>query len=152
MSMDEIKREVNLRYRERITGVEVEPRLVSTSIALHLCLWPGESRRSIRNHPADHGNPSPGHGRRIAAGRDNRQVVIFRRARIGDWSRPCLTSACAHLGKRPNPADEIWLRDNDLIIVPPRPIKVFGDFVRQVFTEGIYPMVPNFLSVSSTAT
>ena len=47
-----------------------------------------------------------------------------------------------HLGKVPTPADEIWLRDNDLIIVPLTPIARFNDFVDQVFRQGIYGMFP----------
>ena len=46
------------------------------------------------------------------------------------------------MGKVPTPADEIWLRDSDLIIVPPTPIKLFDNFVRQVFTDGVYGIVP----------
>jgi polysaccharide export outer membrane protein len=46
------------------------------------------------------------------------------------------------LGKRPNPSDEIWLRDGDIIVVPPRPIKLFNNATQQIFTDGIYRIIP----------
>ncbi len=73
---------------------------------------------------------------------NRRKIVIFRRAE--DWrliaTRVDLMGA--YLGKVPTPADEIWLRDGDIIIVPPTPIKRFDDFVRQVFVDGVYGMFP----------
>ncbi|MEZ6091186.1 MAG: hypothetical protein R3C05_24825 [Pirellulaceae bacterium] len=48
----------------------------------------------------------------------------------------------AILGKAPLPSDEIWLRDGDVVIVPASPIRLFDNFVAQVFTEGIYGIVP----------
>ncbi len=36
------------------------------------------------------------------------------------------------LGRVMTPKDDIWLRDNDLLIVPPMPIKVFDNFVNCV--------------------
>ena len=78
----------------------------------------------------------------LKLGANNRQVVIFRRAE--DWRlvSTILDLRGGQLGKRPNPSDEIWLRDSDLIIVPPKPIKLFGNAVQQVFTDGLYRIVP----------
>ena len=78
----------------------------------------------------------------VKLGGNAREIVIFRRAE--DW-RLIATRVDikgAHLGKVPLPTDEIWLRDNDLIIVPPTPIQRFDNFVRQVFTEGMYGLFP----------
>ena len=79
---------------------------------------------------------------------NTREIVIFRRAE--DWR--LLTTRVdirgAHLGKVASPADEIWLRDGDLIIVPPTPIARFDNFVSQVFTQGIYGIFP-FAQVGS---
>ena len=46
------------------------------------------------------------------------------------------------LGKRPTPTDEIWLRDGDVIIVPDKPITRFNNWATQVFTEGVYRVLP----------
>jgi len=150
MTMEEIKREINLRYRDRVTGIELEPRLVRQ--ASHFVYVFGQVNRPGRFEISQPTTVTQAlamaEGLQLYG--NNRQIVIFRRAE--DWRlvSTMLDLRGAHLGKRPNPADEIWLRDNDLIIVPPRPIKVFNDFVRQVFTEGLYPLVPSFLSVSSS--
>ena len=40
--------------------------------------------------------------------------------------------------KRPTLADEIWLRDGDVIIVPDKSITHLNKWIRQVFREGIY--------------
>ncbi|MFN9604001.1 MAG: sugar ABC transporter substrate-binding protein, partial [Planctomycetota bacterium] len=78
----------------------------------------------------------------LRVGANNRQVVIFRRAE--DWRlvSTILDVRGGQLGKRPNPSDEIWLRDGDVIIVPPRPIKLFNNATQQIFTDGIYRIIP----------
>jgi polysaccharide export outer membrane protein len=75
-------------------------------------------------------------------GSNLRQVVVMRRAE--DWRliSTMLDLQGAVYGKRPTPADEIWLQDGDVIIVPSKPILRLNWFVRQVFTEGIYGVVP----------
>lgn len=148
MTLDELKREVNLRYRERVTGIEVEPRLVRQ--APHFVYVFGQvvrpGRFEITQPTTVTQALAMSEGLQIGA--NNRQVIVFRRAE--DWRlvSTMLDLRGAHLGKRPNPADEIWLRDNDLIIVPPRPVKVFNDFVRQVFTEGAYGLIPTGMNYS----
>jgi polysaccharide biosynthesis/export protein len=150
MSLDEIRREVNLRYRDRVAGVELEPRLVRQ--ASHFVYVFGQVNRPGRFEITQPTTVTQAlaMAEGLQIGANNRQVVVFRRAE--DWRlvSTMLDLRGAHLAKRPNPADEIWLRDNDLIIVPPKPVKVFNDFVRQVFTEGLYPLVPGSLAVSSS--
>lgn len=142
MTLDEIKREINLRYRDRFPGIEVEPRLSKT--APHFVYIFGEvsnPNRYLLEAPTTvtQGLAMAG-GLKIGA--NSRQVVIFRRAE--DWRliSTILDLRGAHIGKRPNPSDEIWLRDNDLVIVPPRPIKVFNNATQQIFTDGLYRIVP----------
>jgi polysaccharide export outer membrane protein len=48
----------------------------------------------------------------------------------------------AFFGKEPCPADEIWLRDSDIVIVPKRPIQWTGDLIEMFFTRGVYGVVP----------
>jgi polysaccharide export outer membrane protein len=45
-------------------------------------------------------------------------------------------------GKQPNPSDEIWLNDSDVVIVPKSPILVLDDWISLVFTRGIYGIAP----------
>jgi polysaccharide export outer membrane protein len=142
MTLEEIKREVNLRYAEKIAGIEVEPRL--TRPAPHNIFVYGEVNRPGRYELLAPTSVTAGlamaEGLRLGA--NNRQVVIFRRAE--DWRlvSTVLDLRAGHLGKRPNPSDEIWLRDGDIVIVPPRPIKLFDNATQQIFTDGLYRIVP----------
>jgi polysaccharide export outer membrane protein len=89
-------------------------------------------------------------------GANLRQVVVFRRG--DDWRlmATMVDVRGALYGKRPVPADEIWLNDSDIVLVPKSPIEVLDDFIEQVFTRGVYAAVPvevmwgqGFSSVSS---
>jgi len=71
-----------------------------------------------------------------------RQVVIFRRDE--NW---CLKATKINVraplyGKDPCPTDDVWLRDNDLLIVPKSPILCATDVVNLYFTRGIYAVFP----------
>jgi polysaccharide export outer membrane protein len=142
MTFDEVKREVNLQYREIVSGLEVEPHMDTQ--AQHFIFVYGEVNRPDRYELLGPTSVTQAlalaQGMRI--GGNAREIVIFRRAE--DWrliaTRVDLRGA--HLGKVPLPTDEIWLRDSDLIIVPPTPITRFDNFVQQVFTDGIYGVFP----------
>jgi polysaccharide export outer membrane protein len=71
-----------------------------------------------------------------------RQIVVFRRTE--DW-RLIATKLDLRgplLGKRPCPADEIWLRDSDLVVVPKSHLLRSDDLIELVFTRGVYGMLP----------
>jgi polysaccharide export outer membrane protein len=84
-----------------------------------------------------------------------RHMVIFRRGE--DWRLMAtrLDLRGAMLGKRPCPADELWLRDSDIVLVPKSAILLADDFIELVFTRGIYGAMPfqgisiNFAKLSS---
>lgn len=141
-SMDQLKREINHRYAEVVVGLEVEP--ILTQQAPHFVHVLGSVNAPGRIEVT---TPTTVLGMIAAAGGHNaesnmRQVVVMRRAE--DWRliSTMLDLNGAILGKRPVPADEIWVRDGDVIIVPDRPVAIFNDFVRQVFVEGIYGVLP----------
>jgi polysaccharide export outer membrane protein len=142
MTLEEIKREINLRYQERFVGIEVEPRLSRT--ASHFVFVFGEVANPGRFEMT--GPTTVTQGLALAGGlkvgANNRQVVVFRRAE--DWRliSTLLDLRGGHIGKRPNPSDEIWLRDSDLLIVPPRPVKVFNNAAQLIFTDGLYRVIP----------
>lgn len=148
MTLDEVKREVNLRYQKIVSGLEIEP--ILSQEAQHFVFVYGEVTQPGRYEML--GPTSVTQALALAQGTilgaNTRQIVIFRRAE--DWrliaTRVDLRGA--HLGKVPTPADEIWLRDGDLVIVPPTPIKLFDNFVQQVFADGIYDIFP-FAQVGS---
>jgi polysaccharide export outer membrane protein len=71
-----------------------------------------------------------------------REIVVFRRT--DDWrlmaTRLDLNGAL--LGKRPCPADEVWVRDSDIVLVPKGPLLRTDGLLELVFTRGIYAVVP----------
>ncbi len=75
-----------------------------------------------------------------------RQVVVFRRG--DDWRlmATMLDLRGALYGKSPCPADEIWINDSDLVVIPKSPILVLDNFIELVFTRGVYGVVPFNLS------
>jgi len=142
MTIEEIKREINLRYREQYVGIDIEPRLTRTST--HVCYVFGEVVRPGRfemDRPTSVTQIiAQAEGPRIGA--NMRQVVILRRAE--DWRliSTMLDLQGAHLGKRPNPSDEIWLRDGDTVLLVKKPIKRVDDAIQLLFTDGLYRIVP----------
>ncbi|MGV3484097.1 MAG: polysaccharide biosynthesis/export family protein [Planctomycetaceae bacterium] len=141
-TLSEMKSEINLRYSQSVVGLEVEP--ILTSQAPHFIHVLGEVRSPNR---LEISSPTTVLGAIAQAGgqlpgANMRQVVVFRRAE--DWRliSTMLDLQGAVYGKRPTPADEIWLRDGDVIIVPAKPIQRFNWFVSQVFTDGIYGVFP----------
>ena len=142
LSLEEIKREINLRYRDKFIGIDVEPRFVRS--APHFVTVFGEVTNPGRFEML--GPTSVTQGLALAGGLkiggNNRQVVIFRRAE--DWRliATMLDLRGGHLGKRPNPSDEIWLRDGDMIIVPPKYIKQVNNAIQLILTDGLYRIIP----------
>ncbi|TWT92779.1 Polysaccharide biosynthesis/export protein [Stieleria varia] len=141
-SLGELKREINLRYGELVVGLETEP--ILSQQAPHFVHVLGQVGQPAR---VELQGPTTVLGAIAAAGghlpgANLRQVVVFRRAE--DWRliSTMLDLQGAIYGKRPTPADEIWLRDNDVVIVPARPIEVLDNWIDQVFTRGIYGVVP----------
>jgi polysaccharide export outer membrane protein len=141
-SLSQLKREVNLRYGEIVVGLDVEP--ILTEQAPHFVHVLGEVTTpdrielevptTVLGAIASAGGNLPG--------ANLRQVVIFRRAE--DWRliSTVLDLQGAVYGKRPTPADEIWLRDGDVVIVPQKPIIRFNNWAEQIFTNGLYRIFP----------
>lgn len=75
-------------------------------------------------------------------GANLRQVIVFRRG--DDWRlmATMLDLRGALYGRRPVPADEIWLNDSDIVLIPKTPIEMADEFIEQVFTRGLYAAIP----------
>jgi polysaccharide export outer membrane protein len=69
-------------------------------------------------------------------------VVVLRRDDNWHLMATKLDIHAALQGRRPCPADEIWIRDSDLIIVPQNDILKADNFIELVFTRGIYGVIP----------
>ncbi len=141
-SMNELKKEINLRYREIVVGLDVEPVLASQAPHfVHVMGQVGNPNRIQLDGPTTVLGAIAAAGGHLPSG-NLRQVVIFRRAEDWRMISTMLDLQGAIYGKRPTPADEIWVRDGDVIIIPARPIVRFDNWVQQIFTDGIYGLVP----------
>jgi len=139
----ELRREIEERYLELVGhGVEVTP--VLREVAPRFVFVLGEVTTPGRY--TLEGPTSAMQAIALAGGWNHggnlREIVVFRRAE--DWRLMAtkLDLNGALLGKRPCPADEIWLRDSDILVVPKSPILVMDDFIDLVFTRGIYGVIP----------
>ena len=141
-SLPELKREINLRYRELVVGLEAEP--ILTQQADHFVYVLGQVATPNRiqlNAPTTVLGAIAQAGGNLPGG-NMRQVVVFRRAE--DWRlvSTMLDLQGAVYGKRPTPSDEIWLQDGDVVIVPDKPIQRLDNWLELVFTNGIYRAFP----------
>ncbi len=118
LSLNEIKREVDARYREAVAGVEVTPILVARAPSYVFVV--GEVRHPGRFNLV--GPTTTMQSLALAGGWKHsgnlRQIVIFRRAE--DWRLLAtkIDLGGAFAGDCLSPADDIWLRDGDLVVVP----------------------------------
>lgn len=146
-SLSQLKKEINLRYDEVVVGLNVEPTLQRQ--APHFVHVLGQvqvpNRIEITAPTTVLGGIAAAGGH--LPGANTRQVVIFRRAE--DWRliSTMLDLQGAINGKRPTPADEIWLRDGDVVIVPAKPIQLLDNWIQQIFTDGIYSVFPTQFDV-----
>jgi polysaccharide export outer membrane protein len=142
LTLSQMKREVNLRYEEIVVGLVTEPTLIQQ--APHFVHVLGQvgtpSRVELQGPTTVLGAIASAGGHRPEG--NLRQVVVLRRAE--DWRliSTMLDLQGAVYGKRPTPADEIWVRDGDVIIVPDKPITRLNNWISQVFTDGIYRVFP----------
>ena len=150
LTLSELQRELNERYRVAVNGMEVIPALVQRAPRYVYVLGEvaGPGRFELTG-------PTTVLQALAMAGSWNvgahlKQVVIFRRG--DDW-RLLATMVDLHgalHGKEPCPAGEIWLSDSDVVIVPKSPILVADDFINLVFTRGVYGVFPMSASLSLT--
>jgi polysaccharide export outer membrane protein len=148
LTLPELKREVNERYRERIDGMEIMPVLTQRAPRFFYVL--GEVRTPGRFEMT---GPTTVLQALSMAGSWNvgahiSQVVVFRRG--DDWR---LMATMVNLegalrGRQPNPPGEIWLSDSDVVIVPKSRIVELDDFIQLVFTRGLYGVFPMQASIA----
>jgi polysaccharide export outer membrane protein len=142
LSLEELKREIDERYAQFVGGIEVTP--VLSNRAPRYVYVVGEVRQ-----PGRYELQAPTtvmQSIALAGGWNNggnlREIVVFRRDENWQLMATKLDVRGALLGKRPCPADEIWLRDSDLVVVPKSALMLTNDFIELVFTRGIYGVVP----------
>ena len=142
LSLDELAAEVNARYADYVEGLETTPILVQR--APHYTYVLGDVKNGGRfqmDRPTTV-MQAIAMANGINNGGNLRQVVVFRRAE--DWRLIAtkLDIRGAVYGYRPTPADEIFLRDSDIVLVPKSSIKRTDDFIELVMTNGFYRAFP----------
>lgn len=142
LSLDEIAREVNARYRLRQGGIEVTPILIER--APRFIYVVGEVTTPGRFELV--GPTSAMQAIALAegfnAGGNLRQIVVFRRDQNWRLTATRLDLNGALQGRRPYPSDEIWLRDSDIVLVPKKPIQRFSDAVNLYLASTLYSIFP----------
>ena len=142
LSLDEIGREVNARYRLRQGGIEVTP--ILTQRASRFIYVVGEVTAPGRFELV--GPTSSIQSIALAGGSINganlRQVIVFRRDQNWRLTATRLDLNGAIQGRKPYPSDEIWLRDSDIVLVPRKPITRFSDAVNLYLANTLYSIFP----------
>ncbi|MBW3595746.1 MAG: polysaccharide biosynthesis/export family protein [Planctomycetes bacterium] len=142
LTLEELKLEIDARYAAVVNGIEVTPILLQR--APRQVFVVGEVRqpgRFVMDGPTTLTQAIALAGG-WNVGANLRHVVVFRRAE--DWRLVAtkLDIRGALFGSRPIPADEIWLRDSDVVIVPKHPLLQTDDLINLVFTRGVYGVLP----------
>ena len=142
LTLPELQKEINERYRERIEGIEVTP--VLTQRAPRFVYVLGEVRTPGRFEMT---GPTTILQALSMAGSWNvganiSQVVVFRRGEDWRLMATMVDLSGALRGKQPPPPGEIWLSDSDVVIVPKSRILEADDFISLVFTRGLYGVFP----------
>jgi polysaccharide export outer membrane protein len=142
LSLDEAKHEIDERYRMLVHGIEVTPSLMARAprhiYVLGEVKTPGQftltGPTSVMQSIAFAGGWN--------IGGNLRQIVVFRRNEEWKLMATKIDLAGALYGKRPTPADEIWLRDQDIILVPKNPVLRADDWINLLFIRGLYGVMP----------
>lgn len=142
LTLAQAKQEIDARYAMTIPGVSVTVDLQERAPRFIYVLGQvGQPGQFELNGPT-----TTMQAIALAGGWQNganlRQVIVFRRG--DDWRlmATMLDLRGALYGRRPTPADEIWLNDSDIVLIPKTPIDVADDIIEQVFTRGLYAAIP----------
>ncbi|MBS0209260.1 MAG: polysaccharide biosynthesis/export family protein [Planctomycetes bacterium] len=142
LTLGELKRELDERYAVEVEGLEVTPVLLQRApryvYVLGEVRTPG--RYTLEGPTTVMQSISMAGGWNV--GGNLRQVIIFRRG--DDWRllATMLDIRGAVYARTPCPADEVWINDSDIVVVPKSPLLVFDDWAQIIFQHGIYRVFP----------
>lgn len=142
LTLEEVEREINLRYALEVEGIEVTP-ILETRAPRYVYVL-GEVKlpgRYVLEGPTTV-MQAISMGGSWNVGANLKQVVIFRRGEDWRLMATMVDLQCALAGKSKCPAGEIWLGDSDVVLVPKSQILQADDFINLVFTRGIYGVMP----------
>ncbi len=142
LTLDELEREINMRYALQIQGLRVTPVLLNRAPRfIYIAGEVAQPGRFELTAPT-----SAMQAIALAGGWNNggnlRQIVVFRRDKNWQLMAIKLNLAGGLFGKKPIPSDEIWLRDSDIVLIPKRPILRLADAVELYFSRTLYGVFP----------
>ncbi len=144
LTLEELKFEIDARYAAAIPGVAVTPVLTQRAprflYVLGEVAQPGQF--PLTGPTTLMGAIALGGGWNVGA--NLRQVVVFRRGEDWRLMATMVDVRGALYGRRPVPADEIWLNDSDIVVVPKTAIQATDEVIGQFFTNGLYSLFPQF--------
>lgn len=144
LTLEELRDEIDARYDATIPGIDVTPVLEQRAPRYIYVLGevgkPGQF--ALTGPTTLMGALAMAEG--WTPGANLRQVVVFRRGEDWRLMATMLDIKGALYGKRPAPADEIWLNDSDIVVVPKTAIQATDEFIGQYFTKGLYSLFPQF--------
>lgn len=142
LTLEELRLEINERYREEVQGLDVTP--VITQRGPRFIFVQGEvqtpGRIALEGPTTVMQAIAAAGGWNVGANIE--QVVVFRRNENWQLVATMVDLRQAFLGRRSHPAGEIWAADYDLIIVPKSKILLFDNWAQLVFTKGVYAILP----------
>jgi len=145
LSLDELEREINMRYTQELQGLRITP--ILTQRAPRFIYVTGEVPTPGRFQLT--GPTSAMQAIALAGGWNNggnlRQIVVFRRDQNWRLMAIKLDLAGGLFGKRPIPSGEIWLRDSDVVLIPKKPILRLADAADLYFQRTLYAVFPSEL-------
>lgn len=144
LTLEELKFEIDARYSVTIPGVAVTPVLTQRAprflYVLGEVAQPGQFE--LQGPTTLMGAIALGGGWNVGA--NLRQVIVFRRGEDWRLMATMVDVRGALYGRRPVPADEIWLNDSDIVVVPKSVIQATDEVISQYFTNGLYSLFPQY--------
>ena len=142
LTLDEARMELDARYETKIPGVRVTPDLITRAQRFVYVLGEVQTPGQFELTGPTTTMQAIAQAGGWKVGANLRQVVVFRRGEDWRLMATMVDLRGALYARRPVPADEIWLNDCDIILVPKTPIQMADEVIQQVFTRGIYSAVP----------
>jgi polysaccharide export outer membrane protein len=142
LSLAEARQEIDAQYAAAIPGVQITLVLVERARRFIYVLGevPQSGRFELQGPTTAMMAISMAGG--WTPGSNLRQVVVFRRGEDWRMMATMLDLRGALYARRPVPADDIWLNDSDIVLVPKTPIEQADELIEQVFTRGVYGLIP----------
>ena len=146
LTLSELQREIEVAYRRVATALEVTPILEERAPRFIYVVGEVETPGRFELVGPTTAMQAVALAGSWRVGAKLQHVIIFRRDNAWNLMATRINLQDALRGRDPCPAGEVWLRDSDIVLIPPREIKLVDDAVELIFTRGIYSVFPVFFA------